>query len=93
MDEILDYLDRRFEEPAEVRTYDVYIADRPVRVEVKDHGASTGALRYSVYAYSPDIDADKRVMNSHGESLGNPDDNVQGALSNVHWVVFENRKD
>jgi len=95
MSEILDFLKSRFRggEPAEVRTFDLYINNYLVRVEVHDHGIDAGSLRYSAHAFSPDIPEADRVMNTRGESLGNPDGNLRMALENVHWNVFENRDD
>lgn len=95
MQEILDYLngiDGGFE-ASEVRTFDLYIANFPVRVEVHDHGAGSHNLRYSVHAYSPDIPEADRQPNTHGESVGNPDADLTMALMNVHWNVFQHRSD
>ena len=95
MSDILDFLNSRFEggEAAEVRIFDLYINNFQVRVEVNDHGADAGSLRYSAYAFSPDIPEADRIINTHGESLGNPDGSLRMALENVHWNVFEHREE
>ena len=95
MSEILEFLNGMSDasEAAEVHTFDVYISNYSVRVEVSDYGPQAGNLRYMVYAFSPDIAKEDRMINTRGESLGNPDANLRMALMNVHWNVFQNRTD
>lgn len=91
MEDILNYFAGRegYDEPAQITIYDVWIKSQQVRLELTDRGATQGAQRYAVTAYSVDVPATDRVINSHGLSIGNPDETIEGALSNVHWNVFE----
>lgn len=91
MEDILNYFAGRagYEEPAQITIYDVWIKGQQVRLELTDRGEVEGPLRYSVTAYSVDVPASERVVNTHGLSVGNPDRSIDGALSMVHWNVFE----
>lgn len=91
MEEFLNYFAGRegYEEPAQITIYDVWIKGQEVRLELTDRGAAAGRQRYSVTAYSVEVPEMDRVVNSHGLSIGNPDETIEGALSMVHWNVFE----
>jgi uncharacterized membrane-anchored protein len=91
MEEILNYFAGRegYVEPAQVTIYDVWIKGQQVRLELVDRGDAEAGQRYAVTAYSVDVPVADRVVNSHGLSIGNPDETIKGALFNVHWNVFE----
>jgi hypothetical protein len=93
MDEIIEYLNEWAGgvDASELRTFDLHIANFPVRVEVHDRGETGGSTRYSARAFSPDIPVADRVLDSRGEAVGNPEDSIPGALSNVRWSVFQDR--
>jgi hypothetical protein len=92
MDEALNFLqsDDRFESPSQiVGTYSIYIGGLEVRVEVHDFGTADTETRYMDETYAPDVPRDKRVNNSHGAALGNPQRSIEDALSEVHWAVYK----
>jgi hypothetical protein len=91
MEEMLNYFAGRegYDEPAQVTIYVVWIKSQEVRLELADRGAAQGVQRYAVTAYSVDIPEADRMINSYGLSIGNPDETIEGALSNVHWNVFQ----
>lgn len=90
VNEILEYLNGLggAEEAAQVQTFEVWLHGARVRVEVHDRGPSAGSVRFTAYAWAPDVPEADRTMNAVGESLGNPDSEVRTALMNVHWGVF-----
>lgn len=89
--EVLAYLNSRkgSEEAAQITTYAVYINNREVTVNVRDHGVTAGPHRYAVEAYFSDTRRGERDTGNSGYSLGNPEGELREALSNVHWNQFD----
>ncbi|MBF4606539.1 hypothetical protein [Curtobacterium sp. VKM Ac-1393] len=94
MDDVLHYFAGRdgHEEPAKVSIYDVWVHAQRVRLEVTDRGEAAGITRFSVVAFAVDVPEADRENNRYGVSVGNPDATVDGALSMVHWNIFEQER-
>lgn len=93
MDDVLNWFrdDDRFDAGTAVHidTFEVRRDKYPVRVEVRDYGSDAGRGQYEVYAYSPHVAEERRVINSYGESLGHTEPSVADALMGVHWDAFK----
>jgi hypothetical protein len=87
---VLDFLNRHSEgaEAAIKRTYVTWIHNREVTVEVYDRGVGTGELRYYAHAHWTGKNVEEAKPNSDGNTIGNPDSTIDGALFNLHWQVF-----